>query len=128
MNNIIACKSKRAASSHISCLHVPLNSRLSCLVSENPLNVCNISALRSLRKVLLLPHVTWVSEKMPAFIHKSIIMLCRGFHVSRHLVLRFEWLRSHQSLIDRGRAYFRRYFYYEKSEKYSPYYIGQRSS
>ena len=71
---ILSCVKSNEQLAHTfpACNHTPMNSRPSRLVSENLLNVCDISTLRSLQKVLLFPHVTWVSEKMRAFIHKSI--------------------------------------------------------
>lgn len=77
-------------------LYVPLNSRLSRFVTENLLDMRDISTLCSLQKILLFPHLAWVREKgLPSFTNQLLFVykVCHS-----HFVLRF-WLVSYQSVI-----------------------------
>ena len=69
--------------------NIPLDSRLSWLMAENFLDVCDISTLCSLHKVLLFSHFAWIWEKVSAFMHKlpsQFLLICA--RPSGHLVLR----------------------------------------
>ena len=69
--------------------NIPLDSRLSCLMAENFLDMCDISTLCSLHKVLLFSHFAWIWEKVSAFMHKlpsQFLLICG--RSSGHLVLR----------------------------------------
>lgn len=93
-----ARENKRALSFHFlsdsdsSQIHpVPLDPRLPCLVAEDLLDVCHISSLRCLQKVLLFPHGTWVGERLAALVQKPItIWTWEHARTIRHFVLR--WL------------------------------------
>ena len=56
---------------------IPLDPWLPRLVAENLLDVCNISSLCCLEKVLLFPHGTWVGDRMVAFAQNTIT-ICMG--------------------------------------------------